>query len=229
VRSPYIGPWPSYLFKEERTGPTDYLCEFDHEDIVRARRSILWLEEWEQQTQQVLGVLADLDLVRDGDRVLDFGCGIGRVTAALLARHRLTIQAVDRSPAMLRHARAHIGQLVSATPRPGAVNLCSDGELLAQAQASASAPVFDLVLLVEVVQHIPEPILDDLLPALARMTAPGGRLFIYGNDVLDVDRDGRISLTAVRDAVGRSLRVLRTDVWPFRPASRTSFVCAPRA
>ena len=74
-----MGPWPDYLFKAKRTGPRDYLCEFDHEDIDRARHSVLWRGNWEQQTAQVLAVMDDLGLVGDGLRVLDYGCGVGRI------------------------------------------------------------------------------------------------------------------------------------------------------
>ena len=216
-----MGPWPDYLFKAKRTGPRDYLCEFDHQDIERARHSVLWRGNWEQQTAQVLGVMDDLGLVGDGLRVLDYGCGVGRIASELLRRHRLRLHAVDRAPAMLRHARVTLEPSLAS----GAATIESDVELLRAADGVADL-AFDLVLLIEVVQHIPEPILFGLLPALRRMVAPGGRLFVYGNDVLDVDRAGRISTTPVRNVVAQHLRVLREDCWPAEAEPRHSLLCA---
>jgi hypothetical protein len=77
-----MNPWPPYLFKSDRSGPTDYLCEFDHEDLERARHSVLWYGEWERQTAQVVEVIEKLGLLVEGARALDYGCGVGRVTAA---------------------------------------------------------------------------------------------------------------------------------------------------
>jgi trans-aconitate 2-methyltransferase len=54
-------------------------------------------------------VLDRLDL-RGDERVLDAGCGTGRVTAALLERlPRGEVVAVDGSPAMVEQARARLG------------------------------------------------------------------------------------------------------------------------
>src|ERR671915_816751 len=53
-------------------------------------------------------VLARLDL-RGDERVLDAGCGTGRVTAALIGRlPRGEVVAVDGSPAMVEQARARL-------------------------------------------------------------------------------------------------------------------------
>jgi 2-polyprenyl-3-methyl-5-hydroxy-6-metoxy-1,4-benzoquinol methylase len=211
--------WPAYLFKADRSGPLDYLCEFDHADLERARRSVLWHGEWERQTGQAIGALAGFGLLRDGLRVLDFGCGVGRVTSALLERHQLTVRAVDRARSMRQHAAAELAEHIAA----GRVSVTSDAELLAE----APPPVFDVVLLVEVAQHIPEPLLDELLPRLRTMLAPGGRVFIWGNQVLDVDAHGRVSETAVAGVVDRHLRVLRADRWDLEPQVRHSLLCAP--
>jgi trans-aconitate 2-methyltransferase len=57
-----------------------------------------------------LEVLDRLDL-RGDERVLDAGCGTGRVTAALLERlPRGEVVAVDGSPAMVEQARARLGE-----------------------------------------------------------------------------------------------------------------------
>ena len=64
--------------------------------------------------QEAMGrdVLDRLDL-RGDERVLDAGCGTGRVTAALLERlPRGEVVAVDGSPAMVEQARERLGDRV---------------------------------------------------------------------------------------------------------------------
>src|SRR3954468_10129502 len=59
-------------------------------------------------------VLDRLEL-RGDERVLDAGCGTGRVTAALLERlPRGEVVAVDGSPAMIEEIRARLGDRVEA-------------------------------------------------------------------------------------------------------------------
>ena len=221
---PLLESWPDYLFRARRWGPRDYLCEFDHEDLERARHSVLWRGEWQRQTEQVLGVMDSFGLVGDGARVLDYGCGVGRITAELLRRYRLSVRAVDRSPAMRRHAQAALAPFLAS----GVARIDDDVEFLRAANVDKDQ-TFDVILVIEVVQHIPEPILVGLLPALRRMLAPGGKLFVYGNDLLDVDRRGWFSSTPVRDVVTQYLRVLREDRWPFAPAPRNSLLCSGEA
>ena len=60
-------------------------------------------------TRWGLAVLDRLELAGD-ERVLDAGCGTGRVTEALRARlPRGTVVALDASPSMLEEARARLG------------------------------------------------------------------------------------------------------------------------
>jgi hypothetical protein len=122
---------------------------------------------------------------------------------------------------MLRHAAVYLGpHLGDGADRPIALGPAS--ALLDEDPRST----FDLVLLIEVAQHIPEPELANLLPRLAAALAPGGRLFVCGNQLLDVDSRGRLTTTAVRDVVADHLRVLREDAWEIEPQTRFSLVCA---
>ena len=91
-----------YRVKTRRESATDYVAAFDHRKLARARRSILWHDDWEQATEATLQILREVDLLADGQRVVDFGCGIGRISKALLENYpRDTILAVDRSREML--------------------------------------------------------------------------------------------------------------------------------
>src|SRR5699024_3286113 len=120
--------------------------EFDHDDLTRARESCLWRGEWHRQTEQVLGVIEGFRLIRDGARVLDYGCGVGRIAEALLGRYRITVRAVDRSPAMRRHAQAALAPFLAS----GAARIESDLDLFGPTNCAGNS-IFDLILLVEVV------------------------------------------------------------------------------
>ena len=202
-------------------GRLDYRVEFDYPSLRKARAVILWHDDWELATKATMDAIDRLALVGDGNLVVDYGCGIGRITRGLRQRHPARVLAVDRSPAMRAHA---LGYVSSSDVEAGAVEILSDVELFergAELQGSV-----DCILLIEVLQHIPEPVLDDLLPRLRALLAPRGRLFMLGNDSLDVDRDGN-SGSPVEPVLARHLQVLRRDRWNDGFAHvRHSFVCA---
>ena len=211
-------------YKRTRESPTDYVAEFDHRSFRKAKASILWHDDWERATRETVRILRRLDLVRDGHTVIDYGCGVGRLTRALAEAYRLRLLAVDRSAEMRRHARRY---LPPACFGEGGVELLSDTELFERLPALAGS--VDTILFIEVLQHIPEPILDDLLPRLLPALKPAGRLFVLGNEVLDVDAAGRLApwSAPVATVLERHCRVERRDVWTdgfARP--RFSFLCS---
>ncbi len=108
--------FPPYLFRAQ---PGGYLCEFDHEDFDRACESVLWHGAWEEQTAQVLAVLARLNVLKDGDDVLDYGCGVGRVAKAVRGKYGVMITAAERSVQMRKHAERYLAGC-------SGIALCSD-------------------------------------------------------------------------------------------------------
>lgn len=209
-----------YLYKAHRSSATDYLCAFDHDDLQRAKHSVLWDGDWEEQTQRTLEVMEKLDLLRDGLQIVDYGCGVGRMTAALVERYTLQMYAVDRSPTMRRHATAYIDQRHYSS---GAVRLYSDEELTSLVGQLSGK--IDLIVLIEVAQHIPEPVLDEILPVLKSLLAITGRVLVYGNHSLDVDGAGRLHYMPIRTVLERHFSIVRQDRWPFQPEERYSFLC----
>lgn len=97
---------------------------------------------------------------RDGELVLDAGCGTGALTTAILQRTRTAhISGVDFSDAYVEHARRTI-----LNPR----TQFSVGDICALAQESSS---FDRVLSLLVLHFVPEP--GKAIAELRRVARPG--------------------------------------------------------
>jgi SAM-dependent methyltransferase len=151
-------------------------------------------------------------------RVLDVGAGTGR-DAAWLAAQGHQVLAVEpvaelRAAGVALHADPNIVWL--------------DDRLPGLAEAGAWGPVFRLVLLSGVWQHL-EPLERPLaLRTLAAVTAPGGRLILslrhgpgaLGRACFEADPDGTI---ADAEAVGLRL-LLRRSALSIQPANRAAGV-----
>jgi len=115
----------------------------------------------ERQLAQVAAVCPDL---RPG-RALDFGCGVGRLSAALATRFREVV-GVDISARMIALARRH---------HAGVVNLA----FVRNTQPDLGvfgAGEFDLVYSLITLQHVPRPFIRGYLAEFARVCRPGGLL-----------------------------------------------------
>jgi SAM-dependent methyltransferase len=95
-------------------------------------------------------------------RVLDFGCGAGRLTQAL-AEHADEVVGVDVAPAMLAAAR---GLRPPANCR-FVLNEASD-------LSAFDSGSFDLVYSELVLQHLPASVIEGYLREFVRVLAPGG-------------------------------------------------------
>lgn len=116
--------------------------------------------------------LAESGLAFTGaERVLEIGCGIGRMTVPL-ARRFAEVEAVDVAPEMVRRA----GEMLADVPHARARQ--TDGASLAE-YADAS---FDFVFSYLVLQHIPEPaVVRGYLKEIARVLRPGGACHVQLN------------------------------------------------
>jgi len=208
-------------FTVRHRGRTDYRVDFDQRSLRKAKAVILWRDDWQQATRATLDILDRVGLVHDGATVVDYGCGIGRITRALRERYNVRVIAVDRSAPMRDHAR---GYLPGDDLRSGDVRIISDSELMGQRELQGRV---QCILMIEVLQHIPEPILDQLLPELVGMLKPHGKLFVLGNNSLDVDRNGN-SGSPIEPVLSRHVRIERHDRWTSGFAyARHSFIGAP--
>jgi SAM-dependent methyltransferase len=107
--------------------------------------------------------LADLGLPTTWRRVLDFGCGAGRLSQAL-AEHAQEVIGLDVSAPMLETARG----LDRSGGRCSFV-LGEDPDL----QAFDDGGI-DLVYTERVLQHLPRPVLENYLAEFLRVLTPGG-------------------------------------------------------
>ena len=104
-----------------------------------------------------------------GSRVLDLGCGTGRLALALAAAgHRVT--GIDPAPAMLGRARSKAG-----------------AERVAWVRGTVAAAPIDAVELALMTSHVAQVFVDDAewlktLHGLARALIPGGRLAFDSRD-----------------------------------------------
>ena len=98
--------------------------------------------------------------------LLDVGTGTGRM-AELFAAHAAQVTAIDKSPEMLRLARARLQHLPA-----GKVDL-QQGDFTALPFAVGT---FDTVLFHQVLHYAQEP--ETVLAEAARVTAPGGRIAV---------------------------------------------------
>ncbi len=108
--------------------------------------------------------LLDSALVGPGTRVLDVGCGPGRLSLAATSREA-EVTAVDPDPGMVAFAR---------TTAPAAAVI--DGGLPDLPLDRLPHRTYDAVLAAFVVNHLPDPRAG--LAALAAVVAPGGRVAV---------------------------------------------------
>jgi SAM-dependent methyltransferase len=98
-------------------------------------------------------------------RALDFGCGVGRLSAALAARFREVV-GVDISARMVALARRH---------HAGVGNLAFVRNTRSDLQAFRTDD-FDLVYSLITLQHVPPPLIRSYLAEFVRICRPGGIL-----------------------------------------------------
>jgi len=135
-----------------------------------ARKDGKWdLDEFLSTGQRVISGVADtLDTLSMGfgDHVLDFGCGVGRLSFALAERVR-TVTGVDIASSMIDYA-------TRLNQEPDRIRFEHyDGRLL-----PFGDDTFDSVLSLIVLQHVPPPVQVSALMELRRVVRPGGVLVV---------------------------------------------------
>jgi len=150
-------------------------------------------------------IAADVAAVApDGARVLEVGCGPGRLSIRLARRHGLDVTGLDLDPAMIRCARAN-------ADRPGDGDERRPSFLIGDV-ASLAFPdgSFDLVVSTLSMHHWADPTVG--LAEIGRVLRPGARALVW-----DL-RPGVLPFPAhppdpVEHTHGSSLRVVNATPW----------------
>ena len=111
-----------------------------------------------------------LGLAAEGERALDFGCGVGRLSFAMAADFA-RVDAVDASGAMLAQARRFQAEAGAGASR---VHFAQN---LDPERGFAAAESCDFALALLVLQHVPPDAARAYLAALVRALRPGKALF----------------------------------------------------
>jgi len=197
-----------FKMKRDRASPLDYTTRYDHKNIRKAKKSILWDDDWEGATRATVAILRGFGLLGADRTIVDYGGGIGRISRAISEGSKSKVILVDRSPEMRSHALRYIPERLGEGSR---LKIWSDTEFLDNIKGVSGG--IDLILFIEALQHIPEPILDEILPKMIAGLSASGRIFVLGNKDLDVDGQGRRHHTLIGDFLKRRAEVLREDVW----------------
>jgi SAM-dependent methyltransferase len=141
---------------------------FDVRDIEAAKRIILTpensttQERWAVETPYMAELIATHIPLDRETVLLDYGCGIGRMSKALIERARCKVVGADISASMRALAVPYV-----ASPR---FSVCAPDELLRRPKSVSAA------IAVWVLQHCENPAED--IRRIHRAMKPGARLFV---------------------------------------------------
>ncbi len=135
--------------------------------------------------------LGGLGVCADRTAALDFGCGVGRLTAAL-SKHFTTVTGVDISQPMLDRARTLLAD------QPACTFIRNDrADLSAFADGS-----FDLVYSSLVLQHMPPDLAAGYLLEFVRVVRPGGSVVVVVPEAHRKTPGGAVYAMAPRALIG---------------------------
>lgn len=135
---------------------------------------------------EFLGHFVELGGLREDERVLDIGCGIGRMAVPLtqyLDPDEGQYTGLDPAPAGIRWSAQHIG---SAYPNFRFMHLDIANELYnpngrirgTDLSLPFESNAFDFAIMTSVVTHLPANEIEPYFREISRLLEPGGRLFL---------------------------------------------------
>ena len=108
--------------------------------------------------------------LREGERVLDVGCGWGSFAIHAASRHGVLVKAVTLSEPQARLAREHVE----------AAGLSDRVDVQVMDWRELSAGSFDAIASIGMVEHVGSRQIDAYASRLAALLVPGGRLLNHG-------------------------------------------------
>jgi cyclopropane-fatty-acyl-phospholipid synthase len=132
-----------------------------------ARSGATTLEDAQEAKLEL--VCAKLGL-REGERVLDVGCGWGSFALHAAARHGVQVTGITLSPAQVERARRRVAE----------AGLSDRVEIRLADYRELQAEPFDAIASIGMVEHVGEVQIDAYAARLAELLKPGGRLLNHG-------------------------------------------------
>ena len=152
---------------------------FDVEDLEAAQDIILTPEvglttadRWEAETPYLLSLMKDFNLNKDS-LVVDYGCGIGRLSKEIIAQNDCHVVGVDISMNMRSLSHIYVNSDKFAPISKDFLPLLQDS--------------VDAVLAVWVLQHTFN--LDEEISNIKKILKPGGKLFVVNEKLRCIPTD----------------------------------------
>lgn len=147
---------------------------FNVHDVEQAKRIILTTEgklttaeRWRTETPYLISLIEKSVPIYPGSIVLDYGCGIGRLSKALIDKFGCCVVGVDISPSMRALAADYVKSDRFLACAPEALSWINVG------------PGFDIAIAVWVLQHCHQVEID--IARIAGEMAPRGSLFVVND------------------------------------------------
>lgn len=142
--------------------------------------------------------------LRGDERVLDYGCGRGELVYTC-AKMGCSVSGIDVSEDAIQMTRETIARL------PGPVKNTIDLYAASVEDIRLSESAYDVIFMIDVLEHLYAPELDILIPEFYKALKPGGRLIIqtpnwlYENGLYPAKRILEFPFTLLKE-MGRLLR-----------------------
>jgi len=184
---------------------------FEPRDLEYAKHVVLTSDpnnpnKFKYETDFLIKRIRERNLISAESTVVDFGCGMGRVSRALIESFGCRVVGVDFSEVMLAHARKYVGKT----------------ELFETHTAYNQSESVDVVVCAFVLQHVENPAQE--IQNIYGMLRPGGTLVLVNENQrlvpASVDRGGVVWFNDGFDVFGElekhfeqihSTRYMNTD------------------
>jgi len=127
-------------------------------------------ETLEEAQEEKLEMVARKLALKEGDRVLDVGCGWGSFPLWAATRHGASVLGITLSPPQAERARQ----------RAEAAGVADRVEIRVMDYRDLADERFDAISSIGMVEHVGEVQIDEYARTLARLLEPGGRLLNHG-------------------------------------------------
>ena len=143
----------------------DYWINIDN--LNEARTKILTNGNWQEQTEKDIKKIQDILKINSNDDVIDFGCGIGRLTKPMSKICRV-IYGIDISDATLRYTIKELEGLTNVILTP----------MLSDIEIPVKRPIANKLYSLMVMQHIERHKVFALLKEINACLFDGGEVLI---------------------------------------------------